>query len=134
MIEIAKERMDILFSLAQKEYDNKNNSCTNNPQRANERVNESSANERPNRYVELALKISKKYNTSIPLKWKRRYCKSCHKFLQPGINSKIRLSNNQVNIKCLECNHILHIPYKKEQKLKRRAKIESYTIKKRNHE
>lgn len=114
MIEIAKSRIDILFSKAKQEY-------KENPQRSN-------------RYVELALKVSTKYNTKIHSKWKRNYCKNCHKFLQIGSNSKIRLSNKNINIKCLECNHKMHISYKKEQKLKRRAKIDFYTIKKRNYE
>ncbi|KZX16756.1 ribonuclease P protein component 4 [Methanobrevibacter cuticularis] len=114
MIDIAKERMNILFAMAKSEYNL-------NP-------------ERSNRYVYLALKISKKYNTKIPLKWKRNYCKNCYKFLKPGTNSRIRLSNSQVNIKCMECNSTMHIPYMNEKKLKRRAKIDTYIIKKRNNE
>ena len=114
MIDIANERMDILFSMAKKEF-------SLNPDRSN-------------RYVSLARKISKKYNTKIPPKWRRSYCKNCYKFLDPSKNSTIRLLNGEVNIKCNECNSIMKIPYKKEKKEKRRAKIESYTIKKRNNE
>jgi len=114
MIDIAIERMDILFSMAKKEF-------STNP-------------ERSNRYVSLARKISKKYNTKIPPKWRRSYCKSCYKFLNPPNNSSTRLFNGEVIIKCNECNHIMRIPYKKEKKGKRRAKIESYINKKRNNE
>ena len=64
MIDIAQERMDILFNRAEKEYGE-------HP-------------ERSHRYVELARKISKKYNTKIPQAWGRRYCKNCYKFLVPG--------------------------------------------------
>ncbi|WP_418243868.1 hypothetical protein [Ellagibacter isourolithinifaciens] len=39
--------------------------------------------ERSNRYVVLAKKLSTKYNTKIPDKWARRYCKRCNKFLYP---------------------------------------------------
>jgi len=106
MLEIAEERMDILFSQAEKEF------------------NEHS--ERSHRYVELARKISKKYNIKIPQKWNRRYCKKCYKFLYPGHNSTIRLINQEVNIICGECGHVMKIPYTKEKKLKRRAKIDSY--------
>ena len=100
MIEIAQERMDILFNRAEKEY-------KEHP-------------ERSHRYVELARKISKKYNTKIPL--------------VPGHNCAVRLINNEINIYCGECGHIMKIPYIREKKLKRRAKIDSYTFKKRDYE
>ena len=73
MIEIAQERMDILFNRAEKEY-------KEHP-------------ERSHRYVELARKISKKYNAKIPQVWGRRYCKNCYKFLVPGHNCAVRLIN-----------------------------------------
>jgi ribonuclease P protein subunit RPR2 len=114
MIDIAKERMDILFSLAEKEF-------TQYPNRSN-------------RYVTLARKISKKYNTKIPLKWNRRFCKKCYKFLKPGKNSYVRLVGGEVHIKCKECNNIMRIPYKKEKKIKRRATIEFHIVKKRANE
>ena len=114
MIDIAIERMDILFSIAKSEF-------SSNPDRSH-------------RYVSLARKISKKYNTKIPNKWGRSYCKNCYKFLNFGSNSSIRLINGEINIKCYECNHIMKIPYKREIKEKRRAKIESYLNKKRNNE
>jgi ribonuclease P protein subunit RPR2 len=114
MIEIAQERMNILFSRAEMEYDE-------HP-------------ERSHRYVELARKISKKYNTKIPQAWGRRYCKHCYKFLVPGHNCTVRLINNEINIFCGECGRIMKIPYIREKKLKRRAKIDSYTFKKRDYE
>ena len=112
--DIAKERMDILFTNAEKEF-------FDHP-------------ERSDRYVTLALKISTKYNTKVPRKWNRRFCKNCHKFLYPGQNSTVRLVNQEVNIFCDECGHVMKIPYLKEKKLKRRAKNDSTIIKKRNHE
>lgn len=114
MIEIAQERMHILFNRAEKEY-------KEHP-------------ERSHRYVELARKISKKYNAKIPQVWGRRYCKNCYKFLVPGHNCAVRLINNEINIYCGECGHIMKIPYIREKKLKRRAKIDSYTFKKRDYE
>lgn len=112
ILDIAKERMDILFTQAEKEI----------------KIHP----ERSHRYVELARNISKKYNVEIPQKWNRRYCKKCYKFLQPGHNSSIRLINEKINIKCEECGHVMKIPYIKEKKFKRRAKIDSY--KKRDNE
>ena len=105
MIDIAVERMNILFNRAQDEF-------ITHP-------------ERSNRYVELALKLSTKYNTKIPGEWKRRYCKKCKSFLSYGHNSTVRLVNGEVNIFCGECGHIMKIPYHKEKKFKRRAKYES---------
>lgn len=110
--EIAEERMDILFNCAEKEF-------FKHP-------------ERSHHYVNLARNISKKYNVKIPLKWNRRYCKNCYRFLYPGHNSSIRLINEEVNIKCRECGHVMKIPYIKEKKIKRRAKLDSY--KKRDNE
>ena len=105
IIKIAKERMNILFARAEMEF-------INHP-------------ERSNRYVELALKLSTKYNTPVPEIWSRRYCKKCKSFLQPGHNCTVRLVNSEVNIFCGECGHVMKIPYHKEKKLKRRAKYES---------
>ena len=105
MIEIAIERMNILFNRAEMEF-------INHP-------------ERSNRYVKLALKLSTKYNTKIPDEWRRRYCRKCMCFLKPGCNSTVRLVNGEVNIICGECGHVMKIPYHKEKKLKRRAKYES---------
>lgn len=112
MINIAIERMNILFERAELEF-------INHP-------------ERSDRYVELAKKLSTKYNTKIPEKWSRRYCKNCNKFLYPGHNCTVRLVNSEVNIFCSECGHVMKLPYRKEKKHKRRAKYES--IKKRNDE
>lgn len=105
MIDIAIERMEILFNRAEMEF-------ITHP-------------ERSNRYVELALKLSTKYNTKIPEKWSRRYCKNCKSFLAPGRNCTVRLVNSEVNIFCGECGQVMKIPYHKEKKLKRRAKYES---------
>ena len=105
MIEIAIERMNILFNRAEMEF-------ITHP-------------ERSHRYVELALKLSTKYNTKVPEEWSRRYCKSCKSFLKPGHNSTVRLVNSEVNIFCGECGHAMKIPYHREKKLKRRAKYDS---------
>jgi ribonuclease P protein subunit RPR2 len=105
MIDMATERMNILFERAEMEF-------INHP-------------ERSNRYVELALKLSTKYNTPVPEEWSRRYCKRCKSFLKPGRNSTVRLVDSEVNIFCGECGHVMKIPYHREKKLKRRAKYDS---------
>ncbi|MEM5812512.1 MAG: ribonuclease P, partial [Candidatus Aenigmatarchaeota archaeon] len=72
---IAMERVERLFSLAEEEFGKKP--------------------ERSNNYVALARKIAMRYNVRIPPELKRRFCKSCHKYLKPGINSRVRTSPKQ---------------------------------------
>lgn len=64
------------------------------------------------RYAQIARRISLRCRVRIPRKWKRRYCKKCHKFLKPGINARVRLKNKKIVITCLECKNIVRIPYK----------------------
>ena len=104
MLKIAEERINILFNRAEEEF-------TKHP-------------ERSDRYVEMARNIAKRYNMKMPAKWGKRFCRSCHHFLKPGLNCQIRLSNSSVVIKCLECGNINKIPYIKEKKERRRRKIE----------
>ena len=104
MLKIAEERINILFNRAEEEF-------TKHP-------------ERSDRYVEMARNIAKRYNMKMPAKWGKRFCRSCHHFLKPGLNCQIRLSNSSVVIKCLECGNINKIQYIKEKKERRRRKIE----------
>ena len=104
---IALERINILFTLAERvfPYDE----------------------ELANRYVEIALAIQQKAKVRMPRKWKRRYCKRCHSFLVPGVNARVRLRQKRmphVVIKCLKCGHIMRYPYLREQKEKRRKRLE----------
>lgn len=102
---IALERIDILFSLAERvfPYDK----------------------DLANRYVEIALAVQQKAKVRMPRKWKRRYCKRCHSFLVPGVNAQVRLRQKRmphVVIKCLECGHIMRYPYLREKKERRKKK------------
>lgn len=110
MLKIAEERIDILFSRSDEEFNQ-------HP-------------ERSHRYVEMARNIAKKYNLKLPDKWNRRFCHSCHQFLKPGLNCRVRLIDSSVVIKCLDCGHVARIPYITEKKEKRRRKIEFNTSKK----
>jgi len=91
--EIAKERVRRLFELA----------TTMFPKRK----------DLANRYVDLARKISMKVRMRIPPEFKRRFCKHCYKYLQPGINARVRTREGKVIISCLECNKFMRIPIKK---------------------
>jgi ribonuclease P protein subunit RPR2 len=68
--------------------------------------------ERAHRYVQLARKISMKTKTKIPINLKRKYCKHCYKFLQPGVNCRIRTRNKKVVYYCLNCKKYMRFPLK----------------------
>jgi ribonuclease P protein subunit RPR2 len=114
MIKIAYERLEILFKMAEDEF--------------------SLRPERSHRYVEMARNIAQKYNLKMPPYWRGRFCKECKRFLKPGFNSKIRLVGSAVTIQCLECGEVSTMPYKQEQKSRRRNKIESRTFQEGTHE
>jgi len=94
-IKIAKERIQILFNLAEKEL-------KKHP-------------ERSKRYVELARKISLRYNVRLPKELKRKFCKNCSSLLVPSITSKVRIDSKRkaITIKCLNCEKIYRYPYKR---------------------
>ncbi|MBS3055580.1 MAG: ribonuclease P [Candidatus Aenigmarchaeota archaeon] len=92
--DIAKERIGILLALAEKEF----------------RKNPSLAQ----RYVELARKISLRYNVRMRKEQKRKFCKKCNCLLLPGATSTVRLDSKRklLIIKCKNCNTIYRQPYK----------------------
>jgi ribonuclease P protein subunit RPR2 len=90
---IAKERIEILFSLAEKEFNL-------HP-------------ERSRRYIELARKIGLRYNIRFTKELKRKFCKNCNTLLIPGKTSSIRISKKILIVKCLKCNKIYKHPIKK---------------------
>ena len=92
---IAKERIKILFELAEKEF-------KKHP-------------ERSKRYIQLARKIGLRYNIRLTKEQKRKFCKNCNSLLLPGVSCKVRLDKNKktVSIKCLNCNKIYRYPYKR---------------------
>jgi ribonuclease P protein subunit RPR2 len=91
MVNIAGERIDILFGLAEEE------ALSHNLSRAT-------------RYVDLARKIGMRYNVRIPGKFKRRFCKHCHNFLLPGENSRVRVKNGRIIVFCENCNQYTRMP------------------------
>ena len=90
--EIAQERIIILFQQAEKVFSNDKTAA--------------------NRYVELARKIAMKVKVRIPTHLKRRFCKHCYKYLQPGVNSRIRTRAGKVIISCFECKKFMRIVMK----------------------
>ncbi|MCS7094134.1 MAG: ribonuclease P [Candidatus Aenigmarchaeota archaeon] len=91
---IAKERIEILLNLAEKEI-------KKNPDRSR-------------RYVELARTIGKRYNVRLTQTQKRKFCKKCNTILIPGYTMKTWLdSKNKTKVvKCLHCKNLYRKPYK----------------------
>jgi ribonuclease P protein subunit RPR2 len=69
--------------------------------------------ERANRYIHIARKIAMKTKTRIPPRLKRKYCKHCYKFLQPGVNCRVRTKNDKVIYYCFNCKNYMRFPIKK---------------------
>jgi len=92
--DIAKERIDILLDLAKKEF-------KKNPKRAA-------------RYVELARKISLRYNVRMKKEQKRKFCKKCNSLLLPGATASVRLDSRKklLVLKCRNCGSAYRQPYK----------------------
>ena len=90
--QIATERIALLFGLA--EASAKTNS------------------ERSMRYVRLARKIAMRHRIKLG-KAKRKFCRSCNRFLIPGFNVKVRLVPRKKKIlyEC-ECGRKAYLPYK----------------------
>jgi ribonuclease P protein subunit RPR2 len=92
MLQIALQRIEKLFRMAEDETGKKNY-------------------ERANRYAGLAAKIGTRYNVRIPKKYKLHFCRKCHAFLVPGKNSRVRLSRGNRMIHCNGCGWEYRVPY-----------------------
>ncbi|HLC80024.1 MAG TPA: ribonuclease P protein component 4 [archaeon] len=84
--QIGLERIYRLFELAQEEF-------TTHPLRSK-------------RYIELAIKISKRARARIPPELKTKYCKKCGAYLQNGTNANITKIGALTVVECKECGHI----------------------------
>ena len=98
MIDIANERIDILFRLSKEQLEKKDKN-----------------DELSRRYIQIARKISMKIRT--PLKWEynRQICKKCNSLLVPGYNSRTRLQGKKKNahmiVTCLNCGNVKRFHY-----------------------
>jgi ribonuclease P protein subunit RPR2 len=98
MINIASERIDILFNQAEEE------ALADNLQRSD-------------RYVELARKIGMRYNVRVPGRYKRRYCKFCHSYLIPSKNSRVRVRGKRIVLSCESCGGVMRMPIIREREI-----------------
>jgi len=92
--DIAKERIEILFNLAEKEF--------------------KKYPERSKRYIQLARKIGLRYNVRFSPQLKRKFCKECNSLLISGSTEQTRIDGKTKTIvkKCLKCGKISRYPYK----------------------
>jgi len=95
-VKIAKERIEILFNLAEKELEK-------NP-------------ERGRRYVEIARKIGTRCNVRLTTEQKSKFCKKCNQLLIPKRTSRIKIDPNKkfIEIKCMNCGSVNRQPYVKK--------------------
>lgn len=84
--EIAENHINELFDLAKKTF--------------------SSEKSLSDRYIKLALEMRNKYKIKLTKEQKAHFCKSCHCFLMPGANSKVRIKNKAVLLHCDKCGFI----------------------------
>lgn len=61
------------------------------------------------RYLSIAENIAKRMDITLPKEIKRAYCKSC-KHPYDG-NSRIRVKEGLVTVKCAYCDNVRRIPY-----------------------
>jgi len=64
------------------------------------------------RYVEIARKISMRYQIKIPSEYKHLFCKKCYSFLLPGITCRKRIKKGKIVIFCKKCNNYTRVPIK----------------------
>lgn len=92
-----------------------------NKSKALERINElfvqaeDNFNEYPQmstRYVQLARKIAMRYRVKFTKAQKLCFCKKCNSYLKKGINSTIRIKNNNIVLSCKECGFVKRFKYK----------------------
>ncbi len=67
------------------------------------------------RCVEKARKTAMKIRIKIPPMLKRNFCKHCYKYIVPGINCRVRLSEGKVIYYCLSCKKFMRFPHKKKK-------------------
>jgi len=97
--EIALERINILFKLAEKNYRH--------------------SGDLARRYLKLAKRIAMRNRIRLPQNLNRRMCKECYSYLVPGVTSRVRVRSRRephVSITCTNCGAIRRFPIKRRRK------------------
>ena len=77
---------------------------------AHEKVKENQ--ELSKHYVELARETAMAKNVRLPSELRRRFCRSCHQYLLPGFNCKVRTANDCIIYHCEACKPMSKIRIK----------------------
>jgi len=93
MITTAKQRIELLLSLAEQQARNGDIHYSH-------------------RYVDLSQKIGMRYNLRIPSQYRVRICRKCRSYLLPGRTSRIRLTHGKMTTTCLRCGNLRRLPYR----------------------
>ena len=91
-VEIAKKRIKFLFNEAKGVF--------------------KKDKELSSKYVKTARRIAMKYKIKLPSSLKKRFCKNCHSYLVPGVNSRDRIHKHRVIYYCFNCKGYMRHPVK----------------------
>ncbi|MBI2101810.1 ribonuclease P [Candidatus Woesearchaeota archaeon] len=89
---IAKARINLLFRLAKEHF------------REDSKLSD--------KYVKMARRIAMKHKIRMPSSLKKQFCKSCHRFLVPGANCRVRIHKHRIIYYCIGCKHFMRHPVK----------------------
>ena len=89
---IAKKRINLLFQLAKEHFKEDSNLS--------------------DKYIKIARRIAMKHKIRLSSQIKKSFCKNCHKYLVPGVNSRIRLHKHRLIYYCMACRHYMRHPVK----------------------
>jgi ribonuclease P protein subunit RPR2 len=59
-----------------------------------------------------------RYNVRVPSQYKRRYCKFCHSYLVPSVNSRVRVRSKRIVVFCKRCGGTMRMPLVRKNKKK----------------
>lgn len=99
---IARERIEVLFRLAEEEA-------------RRDKLH------RADRYAQLARRIGMRYNVPLPRPYRRRVCRSCGAYLAPGKRATVRLRPSRVVVTCRTCGRVYRYPHRREGRASRRS-------------
>ena len=89
---IAKNRIRLLFRLAKEHF------------KEDHKLSD--------KYVKIARRVAMKHKVRLSSELKKSFCRNCHKYLVPGVNSRVRLHKHRLIIYCMSCRHYTRQPIK----------------------